>query len=77
MSHALGATAPVDADGIVWNSTGTPGAAGQDGGTLARRGMRRTLAAGTLAAKYRTTAGVGTVQASNRWIEVLPEAVGG
>jgi len=74
MSFALGAATALDADGIVWESTGSPGAAGQDGGTLARRGMQRTLAAGTLATKYR---GSGTVYASNRWIEAVPVAVGG
>jgi len=72
MSYDIGATAAVDADAaMIFTDSSIAGV----GRAANSRPRRKTLAAGTLTAKYKSSGGTMGVQ--DRWMEVVPIAVGG
>lgn len=71
MSYDIGGTGAVDADAVIVEIA----SGGSDHMSVSRTRKKLALGAVTLTAKYRTTTGTGTWV--DRWIQVLPIAVGG
>lgn len=72
MSYDIGGTGAVDADAVEGGLDSVADAAG----SFARRKKKSGLTAVTLTAKYKASSG-NTVGFKNRWISIIPIAIGG
>jgi hypothetical protein len=71
MSYDIGATGAVDQDYVFFVS----GGAGTSAASVARESRKSIATAVALTAKYKRTAGSGTVTFQNRWMTLLPVQV--
>lgn len=72
MSYDIGGTGAVDADAWYGNEIGNG-----NGGDATRTRKKSGLTAVTLTAKYKRRSASGTTQFKNRWMSVIPVAIGG